>query len=234
MLIKKKTIGLYVTAFICMLSAILGIYSCNVDEYQYIDESETAENGTMLFSKTRNSENALIDSVANSDEFYEFEICSEQLADKFSAYSSKLSNEEYDKLMGNLNDDEYMEDFIKKANLEKELQQMDEAKKGLLEHTGFLRLSEDERLSLFGQYAENRKLVKRNILKTRKEGNGNSKCEELRQAAYAQAETNYNNAISTNCKGVGPLSPCYLKETAVYKANIRIANREYESCVNNQ
>lgn len=234
MLSKNKTIGLYVAVFICMISAILGIYSCNVDDYQYINESETAENEITPFSKTRNSGNVLIDSVANSDEFYEFEICSEQLADKFSAYTSKLSHEEYDKLMENLNDDEYMEDFIKKANLEKELQQMDEAKKGLLEYTVFLKLSEDERLSLFGQYAENRKLVKRNILKTRKEGTGNSKCEDLRQVAYAQAEKDYKNAIATNCRNAGPLSLCYMKEAAIYNANKKIADRKYEDCINNR
>ena len=111
---------------------------------------------------------------------------------------------------------------------------MDEAKKGLLERTVFLRLSEEERLLLFRQYAKSRGLAKRKILKTRKEGNGNSKCEELRQAAYEQAKTEYDNAIATNCKGMGPLSPCYLKETAVYKANIRIANKDYENCRNNQ
>ena len=136
--------------------------------------------------------------------------------------------------MESLNDDEYMEDFIKKANLEEELRQMDEAKKGLLERTVFLRLSEEERLLLFRQYAKSRELAKRKILKTRKEGNGNSKCEELRQAAYEQAKTEYDNAIATNCKGMGPLSPCYLKETTVYKANIRIANKDYENCINNQ
>lgn len=65
---------------------------------------------------------------------------------------------------------------------------MDEAKKGLLERTVFLRLSEEERLLLFRQYAKSRELAKRKILKTRKEGNGNSKCEELRQAAYEQAK----------------------------------------------
>lgn len=164
------------------------IYSCSTDEYNYTNETATEVNSIAktrsLVSQTWNTGNVLIDSVANSDEFYEFERCSEQLADKFSAYTSKLNNEEYDKLMESLNDDEYMEDFIKKANLEEELRQMDEAKKGLLERTVFLRLSEEERLLLFRQYAKSRGLAKRKILKTRKEGNGNSKCEELRQAAY--------------------------------------------------
>ena len=54
--------------------------------------------------------------------FGEFERNSELLSDKFQAYTSTLSAEEYNKLMENLNDDDYMEEFIGKANLEKELQ----------------------------------------------------------------------------------------------------------------
>lgn len=69
--------------------------------------------------------------------FGEFERNSELLSDKFQAYTSTLSAEEYNKLMENLNDDDYMEEFIGKANLEKELQQMNEAKENLLLHTGF-------------------------------------------------------------------------------------------------
>ena len=183
-----------------------------------------------MVSQTWNTGNILIDSVANSDEFYEFERCSEQLADKFGAYTSKLNNEEYDKLMESLNDDEYMEDFIKKANLKEELRQMDEAKKGLLERTVFLRLSEEERLSLFRQFAKSRELAKRKILKTRKEGNGNSECEELRQAAYTQAETDYNNAIA-KCKAESPTTYCYTQALANYRRNQRAADKEYEECI---
>ena len=91
-----------------------------------------------------NNENTLIDSIASSDEFWEFEMSSELLADKFHEYTSTLSEEEYDKLMENLNDDDYMEDFARKANLQDELQQMAKAKEKLIQHTGFLRLSEDE------------------------------------------------------------------------------------------
>lgn len=56
----------------------------------------------------------LIDTIATSDEFGEFERNSELLSDKFQAYTSTLSAEEYNKLMENLNDDDYMEEFIGK------------------------------------------------------------------------------------------------------------------------
>lgn len=230
---KKRSCIYVITLFGIVLTTFL-IYSCSTDEYNYTNETATEANSiakTRSFdSQTWNTGNVLIDSVANSDEFYEFERCSEQLADKFSAYTSKLSDEEYDKLMEKLNDDEYMEDFIKKANLEEVLRQMDEAKKGLLEHTVFLRLSEEERLSLFKQYAENRQLTKRKLLKTRKEGNGNSKCEELRQAAYAEAEKDYNNSIA-RCKVESPTTSCYTQASANYRRNQRAADKEYEECI---
>lgn len=49
---------------------------------------------------------------------------SQLLADKFDDYASTLSEQEYNKLMSDLNNDDYAEEFIKTANLEKELQQL--------------------------------------------------------------------------------------------------------------
>ena len=215
---NKKQSSIYIITLFGILLTTFLIYSCSTDEYNYTNETATEVNSIAktrsLVSQTWNTGNVLIDSVANSDEFYEFERCSEQLADKFSAYTSKLNNEEYDKLMESLN----------------ELRQMDEAKKGLLERTVFLRLSEEERLLLFRQYAKSRGLAKRKILKTRKEGNGNSKCEELRQAAYEQAETDYNNAIA-KCKAESPTTYCYTQALANYRRNQRAADKEYEECI---
>lgn len=230
---NQKRRSIYVITLFGILLTTFLIYSCSTDEYNYANETATEINSIgktrSLVSQAWNTGNVLIDSVANSDEFYEFKRCSKQLADKFGAYTSKLNDEEYDKLMEDLNDDEYVEDFIKKANLEEELRQMDEAKKGLLERTVFLRLSEEERMSLFSLYAKSGEFTKRKILKTRKEGNGNSKCEELRQAAYKRAETEYENAIA-RCKAESPTTYCYTQALAKYDRDNDIANRNYEAC----
>ena len=109
---RKKNALFYAIALACSLTAIFITYSCSTDE-NYTD-------------------NTLIDSIASSDEFWEFEMSSELLADKFHEYTSTLSEEEYDKLMENLNDDDYMEDFARKANLQDELQQMAKAKEKLI------------------------------------------------------------------------------------------------------
>ena len=174
--------------------------------------------------------NLLIDSIAISDEFWEFERNSKLLSDKFQAYTSTLSEEEYDKLMENLNDDDYMEEFIRKANLEKELQQMNEAKENLLLHTGFSRLSEDERISLFRQYAESHESTGKTLIKTRTEGGDANSCEAKRQAAYAQAKADYNNDI-IKCRMESSTNSCYAYALSRYERGKDMADIEYKSCI---
>lgn len=234
---KKRNILYYAMAFACGLTTIFFIISCNSDDYNIV-ESQTNENGITqsqaIFSRALNKEYTLIDSIAYSDEFWEFQMSSKLLADKFQNYTSTLDEEEYDKLMESLNNDDYLEEFIIKANLKKELQQLNEAKEKLLQHTGFLKLSEDERMQLFIQNVESSENTGVKLLKSREEGGSSHRCEEERQAAYAQAKADYDNAIATNCRNLGPLSACYIIEAAKYNANKRMADRDYEDCINNR
>ena len=222
---RKKNALFYAIALACSLTAIFITYSCSTDEY-YTDETQMAENGIAktrgFSSRMLNNENTLIDSIASSDEFWEFEMSSELLADKFHEYTSTLSEEEYDKLMENLNDDDYMEDFARKANLQDELQQMAKAKEKLIQHTGFLRLSEDERIQLFILYAE-----------SNEEGGGTSNCEEQKQAAYTQAKADYDNAV-TNCQSGSMSSGCLIQAAAKYDRAKDIANKKYKECIANK
>lgn len=231
---KKKYTLYYVMALACGLVASFFIYSCSADGY-YSEEIEKNEvtNTRALSSKMINNGSTLIDSIASSDEFWEFEMSSELLADKFHEYTSTLSEEEYDKLMENLNDDDYMEDFARKANLQDELQQMAKAKEKLIQHTGFLRLSEDERIQLFILYAESNELTKVKLLKTREEGGGTSNCEEQKQAAYTQAKADYDNAV-TNCQSGSMSSGCLIQAAAKYDRAKDIANKKYKECIANK
>ena len=220
---KKKYTLYYVMALACGLVASFFIYSCSTDGY-YSDEIEKNEvtNTRALSSRMINNGSTLIDSIASSDEFWEFEMSSELLADKFHEYTSTLSEEEYDKLMENLNDDDYVEDFMRKANLENELQQLAKAKENLIQHTGFLRLSADERTQLFILYAESNELTKVKLLKTREE-----------QAAYKQAKADYDNAIA-NCQNGSMPSGCLIQAAAKYDRAKDIANKEYKECIANK
>ncbi|MEY8685622.1 hypothetical protein AB9N12_05595 [Bacteroides sp. AN502(2024)] len=210
---KKRKNSFYTAVTIILLSITFVIYSCSSNEYEYTNES-----------------NKLIDSIAQSDEFWEFERNSKLLSDKFQAYTSTLSEEEYNKLMVKLNDDDYIEEFIKKSNLEQELHLMNEAKENLLLYTGFARLSEDERIALFRQYAESHESTGKTRIKTRTEGGDANSCEAKRQAAYAQAKANYDNDI-INCRKESSTNSCYAQALSRYERNQRAAEREYKSCI---
>ena len=204
---KKKYTLYYVMALACGLVASFFIYSCSADGY-YSDEIEKNEvtNTRALSSKMINNGSTLIDSIASSDEFWEFEMSSELLADKFHEYTSTLSEEEYD------------------------LQQLAKAKENLSKHTGFLRLNADERTQLFILYAESNELTKVKLLKTREEGGSTSSCEEQKQAAYRQAKADYDNAVA-NCQNGAMPSGCLTQAAAKYDRNKRIADRGYENCI---
>ena len=151
----------------------------------------------------------------------------------FAGKEASLSEEEYDKLMENLNDDDYVEDFMRKANLENELQQLAKAKENLIKHTRFLRLSADERTQLFILYAESNELTKVKLLKTREEGGSTSSCEEQKQAAYKQAKADYDNAIA-NCQNGSMPSGCLIQAAAKYDRAKDIANKKYKECIANK
>ena len=163
---------------------------------------------------------------------YPWEVLPE-IGDFILKLGQTLSEEEYDKLMENLNDDDYVEDFMRKANLENELQQLAKAKENLIKHTRFLRLSADERTQLFILYAESNELTKVKLLKTRDEGGSTSSCEEQKQAAYKQAKADYDNAIA-NCQNGSMPSGCLIQAAAKYDRAKDIANKEYKECIANK
>ena len=121
----------------------------------------------------------------------------------------------------------------------------------MIQHTGFLRLSADERTQLFILYAESNELTKVKLLKTREEGGSTSSCEEQKQAAYKQAKADYAlvdyrfhvnnfyedketlNAIA-NCQNGSMPSGCLIQAAAKYDRAKDIANKEYKECIANK
>lgn len=220
--------NLYAIAFISILVATLFIYSCSNDDYEQKAEVNDAVRTQIPSANIANLRNALIDSVANSSEFWEFERSSQLLSDKFMSHTAMWSQEKFDKLMSNMNNDEYMEELIKLADLNNELAQLDKAKENLLQNTVFSELSESERNKLFMQSAESQTLLGRKMLKTPREA-GSDKCEELKQAAYTQAKADYDNAI-VQCKVESIPFTCYAQASAQYNRKKRIADEDYQEC----
>ena len=207
----------YVIAFACGILATFFIYSCSNDDY-YTDETEAGTNGiakTRAFSsRMMNGEYTLIDSIASSDEFWEFEMSSELLAEKFKAYTSTLNEEEYDYLIENMNDDDYMAEVIKKADMKEVLEQVEKSRDNLFNQTGFLRLSKEERTQLFSQFAESRLQPKMSPLKTRNEGGSVSECQKQKEAAVSAAKLKFDKSVSL-CGNVPEVAQlCYMNAAA--------------------
>lgn len=230
----KKNILYYAVALVCGVVATFFIYSCSSDDF-YSDEMQMDKNGMVtsraLSSRMMDQGETLMDSIAASDEFWEFEMSSQLLAEKFDKYISTLSEEDNDKLMENLNNDEYMEVIMKESNLENELQQMMIAKENLIQNTGFSRLSDDERIQLFTQFAESYKLTEVKLLKTREEGGKNS-CLEQKEKAISEAYRIYNIAI-LDCQADGSVGLCALQAAARYNTDKRVAEKQYQECIEN-
>lgn len=228
----KKNILYYAVALACGVVATFFIYSCSSDDF-YSDEMQMDKNGMVtsraLSSRMMDQGETLMDSIAASDEFWEFEMSSQLLAEKFDKYISTLSEEDNDKLMENLNNDEYMEVIMKESNLENELQQMMTAKENLIQNTGFSRLSDDERIQLFTQFAESYKLTEVKLLKTREEGGKNS-CQEQKEKAILEAKGRYDNTI-VDCKADGLVSLCVMQAAARYNLEKRVAEKQYQECM---
>lgn len=232
--VKKRNALCYVMLVGCMMTVVsFLIYSCSTDDcYSGMERNQAEGMGSIdnLPSIRMKQESTLIDSIAASDEFWEFKMKSQLLADKFHAYTSTLSQEGYDKLMEELNNDDYINDFIEKASLEKELHEMEVANQNLISHTGFLRLSDDERMQLFMQYAENVGMKKNKLLKTRQEGGEANACEKQKEEAYALAKADYYTALA-ECITHSSSSSCKLIATSNYNKKLKEADNEYKDCI---
>jgi len=226
----------YVIVFACGILATFFIYSCSNDDY-YTDETEAGTNGiakTRAFSsRMMNGEYTLIDSIASSDEFWEFEMSSELLAEKFKTYTSTLNEEEYEYLIENMNDDDYMAEVIKKADMNDVLQKVDKARENLFNQTGFLRLSEEEKMQLFMSFAESRLQTKISPLKTRKEGGDISECQKQKEADITKAKGKFDDSVA-DCTSVPAVAQlCYMNAAAKYNFEVRLAEKTYQQCIGN-
>lgn len=88
------------TLFISVLMFAV-IYSCSSDGF--VDGNETSD-------------------IVKSDEFTAFTSDCELAMDKFVSYANTLTQDEFDELMYNLNNDDYMSEVVNRAGLEEDLQ----------------------------------------------------------------------------------------------------------------
>lgn len=188
----------------------------------------------ILFSQSCDSNeeefvNVSASTIAETDEFVDFIICSSALQDKFLAYTKTLNQSEFEELMNNLNNDEYMFDIVDKAGLEDDIQSLVNSKKNLLRNTDYSNLNISEQKSLLVKYSC---APKETIAKTRTESS--QECDKRRLDDYAWARAIADlELIGCTCSVEIPLlaCACYTATLASYANNIRLADRAYEDCM---
>lgn len=197
-----------------------------------------AEEKSVLFSKanlkngkerSNESVNTLTDSVAKSNEFSDFVIDSDLLLDKFVKYKKKLTNAEFDELMYNQNNDEYLEQLIFKSGIKNEIRAVMESKNNLLKNTNYLKLDKSVQSNLL--------FSDKIVVKTRSEGNSSNDCDSRRQADYSWARAKADaGLILCTCSVEVPLIACICYATVLlnYAYDLRHADQSYEDCMKNK
>lgn len=178
-------------------------------------------------------ESTLINSVAESDEFLDFKMHCLSLAEKVQSYTSKLSKEEFDELMNNLNNDDYMMRIVDGVNLIEDLSIVENARNNLLNNTDFQKLDKSEQTNLFVTTSAS---LSKMMIKTRGEGGGsNEECRRRLNEDYAYASAIYLSAM-VGCSCItGGLGVCFcaIAASAAYDYAITLADRSYYDCMQN-
>lgn len=169
--------------------------------------------------------------ISESDEFVDFTASSNSLAEKFLAYTKTLSQTEFDELMYNLNNDEYMSEVVTKAGIEKDILLLSKYKSNLLNNTDYLKLDKSEQANLFTNFSDK---IERIRMKTRRESEDVDECEKRRMEDYSWARAIADlGLIGCTCTVEIPIVAClcYAAVMANYANDIRLADRAYEDCI---
>ncbi|MCD8184635.1 MAG: hypothetical protein LUE99_17945 [Bacteroides sp.] len=214
---------------VLIVSTVFVVYSCS---------SEGQSNDCQTESEIVDEQGfraQLMETVAEENAFLDFKMCSQQLCKQILDHTSAMSREEFDELMYNLNNDDYMEAFINKADIKDGLLLLAKTKEKLVINTDILRLNKTEQTQLFLSFSEKRMRV---VIKTRStECNPYDPvetCEERRKSDYAWAQGKADLAIiGCTCLVEVPVVAClcYAAALANYADDIRLAERAYEDCL---
>lgn len=210
--LKFKRNVLFLSATILIASMSVIISSCSSDE-------DTSDNGIR---------NALIDSVAESDEFLDYVFQFELVKSKFTLCINSLNNDELEIFNHNINNDEYIDGFIVKAELSEDVQLLLEYRDRLLSSAFYCKLEDTEKDKLFVDYfnccSTTRSLVK---------DSGETlylECWQPYQSAISTAEQRCSvKILGCLCTGVFTC-PCVVAAYKEMDNAIARAKSEFEDC----
>lgn len=211
-------------AGVCVLAG--AVYGCNQGVYH--DDVEELAAGSPGVAGVRSLDAGMLlkDSVAYSDELWEFAAASKALMEKYAPYAEALTMEECDSLLERANDDEFMEALWVDVNVDKELERLNRAQEALYQRTAYLKLTEAEQAELFCWAMQSGDDWGIPMLKTREETALEKACESARQEAYRIANEIYKKYLE-NCS----TNLCKQIAAKRYSASRKAADEAYLDCI---
>ena len=141
----------------------------------------------------------IVNSIAESDELLDYGMNCMLLAEKLKSYTSTLTPEEFDELMNNLNNDDYMIELVSKVDIEKEALMVENARQELLANKSFKLLDESEKMNVFIRFSDNsQNTMQHLLLKSPGESAGGvtkAECKRRYDEDYAYASAIYLSSM---------------------------------------
>lgn len=236
MISKKKSLLLSVSVLILFMALIM--QSCNSENDEFVANTNSSlEMKTSIESVDKRV--AMVNSIAESDELLDYGMNCMLLAEKLKSYTSTLSSEEFDELMNNLNNDDYMIELVSKIDIEEEALMVENARQNLLANKNFKLLDESERMNVFVKFSDNSQSTMQNLLlKIPGESAGGvtkAECKRRYDEDYTYASAIYlSSMLLCSCAtgGIG-VCLCAIGASAAYDYATTLADRSYYDCLSN-
>ena len=166
MISRKKSLFLSVSVLILFVALVAQSCSSENDDFVANPNSSLEMRANL---ESMDNRATIVNSIAESDELLDYGMNCMLLAEKLKSYTSTLTPEEFDELMNNLNNDDYMIELVSKVDIEKEALMVENARQELLANKSFKLLDESEKMNVFIRFSDTSRvkvqevLLKRNV-----------------------------------------------------------------------
>ena len=236
MISRKKSLFLSVSVLILFVALVAQSCSSENDDFVANPNSSLEMRANL---ESMDNRATIVNSIAESDELLDYGMNCLLLAEKLKSYTSTLTPEEFDELMNNLNNDDYMIELVSKVDIEKEALMVENARQELLANKSFKLLDESEKMNVFIRFSDNsQNTMQHLLLKSPGESAGGvtkAECKRRYDEDYAYASAIYLSSMLLCSCATGGLGVCLcaIGASAGYDYATTLADRSYYDCLSN-
>ena len=225
MISRKKSLFLSVSVLILFVALVAQSCSSENDDFVANPNSSLEMRANL---ESMDNRATIVNSIAESDELLDYGMNCMLLAEKLKSYTSTLTPEEFDELMNNLNNDDYMIELVSKVDIEKEALMVENARQELLANKSFKLLDESEKMNVFIRFSDNSQNTMQHLLLK-------SPGESAGGVTKAECKRRYLSSMLLCSCATGWLGVCLcaIGASAGYDYATTLADRSYYDCLSN-